>query len=389
MVFRMSARDALGAIDADPSREGCVARQHALRAALLERGLKAALIVQPSHITYLFGLYGWRAIPAAAVVGVDGDAVLAIGVSCPAEPETAKLVRYEDCRFTTLRDEREALAVAAVVECLPSAGRIGVDSHGQPFALRAREVAPIGDALTTLRRRKHPDEIARIERAVSATEAGYEAAAAIIRPGLIETDLFAAFLAAATRAAGEPIGELGSDFRGGAPGGRSRQMPLAEGDLLPLDAGAVVGGYTADLCRTFAVSGEFTPAQRDAFSAVRDALIFAKTIIRPGVSCRAVFRTLHQRLDGYRGWRFDHHLGHGIGLCAHEAPRLNPHWDDVFQEGDVFTLEPGLYGDDLRAGVRLEEDYALTSDGLRQLSSYPLDPQSAFGSPAARMNGQH
>jgi Xaa-Pro dipeptidase len=76
-------------------------------------------------------------------------------------------------------------------------------------------------------------------------------------------------------------------------------------------------------------------------------------------------------LEGFGGWSFPHHLGHGIGLSAHESPYLNPHWDDRFQAGDVFTVEPGLYGTDLAPGVRVEEIYHLSASGLRRLTRFP------------------
>ena len=38
-----------------------------------------------------------------------------------------------------------------------------------------------------------------------------------------------------------------------------------------------------------------------------------------------------------------HHLGHGVGLQPHEFPHLNPNWDDTLVEGEVFTIEPGLF----------------------------------------------
>ncbi len=78
-------------------------------------------------------------------------------------------------------------------------------------------------------------------------------------------------------------------------------------------------------------------------------------------------------LDEYMPGRFTHHLGHGIGLYPHEGPHLNPNWDDVFCERDVFTVEPGLYGDDLRGGIRLENDYLVTSDGVELLTDFPLE----------------
>src|SRR5205823_11349916 len=70
---------------------------------------------------------------------------------------------------------------------------------------------------------------------------------------------------------------------------------------------------------------------------------------------------------------FDHHLGHGIGIFPHEAPHLNPNWDDAFEEGDVFACEPGLYGPALNAGIRLENNYRVTATGVELLSPFPLE----------------
>jgi Xaa-Pro dipeptidase len=70
---------------------------------------------------------------------------------------------------------------------------------------------------------------------------------------------------------------------------------------------------------------------------------------------------------------FSHHLGHGIGLFPHEGPHLNPNWDDTFEVGDVFTAEPGLYTPELRAGIRLEQDYLVTENGVELLSDFPLE----------------
>ena len=85
------------------------------------------------------------------------------------------------------------------------------------------------------------------------------------------------------------------------------------------------------------------------------------------------WRSRKQHLDAFTGARFDHHLGHGIGLFPHEAPHLNSHWDDVFEVGDVFTCEPGLYSNELRGGIRLENDYLVTETGVELLSDFPLE----------------
>ena len=78
-------------------------------------------------------------------------------------------------------------------------------------------------------------------------------------------------------------------------------------------------------------------------------------------------------LDEYSSYSFPHHLGHGVGLAAHETPRLNSNWDDVFDVGDFFTVEPGLYSDDLRQGIRLEQNYLVTENGVQLMTDWPLE----------------
>ena len=78
-------------------------------------------------------------------------------------------------------------------------------------------------------------------------------------------------------------------------------------------------------------------------------------------------------LAGLSPWLFNHHLGHGVGLAPHEAPHLNPNWDDTFQAGDFFTAEPGLYHEELRAGMRLEQNYVVTDSGVKLLTDWPLE----------------
>jgi Xaa-Pro aminopeptidase len=147
---------------------------------------------------------------------------------------------------------------------------------------------------------------------------------------------------------------------------------MAEGELVPLDLSVIVRGYSSDLCRTFCVGGKPTAAQTEARQRVAAALSFVEETVKPGVSCRRIYLDVAEMLRK-SDWAFPHHLGHGIGLSAHEGPRLNPNWDDSFQEGDVFAAEPGLYGEGLRGGVRLENDYVVNADGVRSLSSFPLD----------------
>ena len=94
---------------------------------------------------------------------------------------------------------------------------------------------------------------------------------------------------------------------------------------------------------------------------------------KPGKNAQELFHEAKAILDEAPVGVFNHHLGHGIGLFPHEAPHLNPNWNDTLEEGDVFTAEPGLYAPELHAGMRIENDYLVTADGVELLTPFPSE----------------
>jgi Xaa-Pro aminopeptidase len=74
---------------------------------------------------------------------------------------------------------------------------------------------------------------------------------------------------------------------------------------------------------------------------------------------------------GY-GKMFNHALGHGLGLVAHEVPRIGKGTQTVLEPGMVITIEPGIYLPGV-GGVRLEDDVLVTKSGYEVLSSLPVE----------------
>ncbi|MCH5374766.1 MAG: Xaa-Pro peptidase family protein [Planctomycetes bacterium] len=361
--------------------ERCRERQQRLRERLAERQLDRAVLVSHENVQWLTGFRSHRLMRAALVLEVDGGCTLSVPNQIPENVAADEVVTFQAQRLATIRQEQLELAIRSLADVvkLRSGTATGVEFsvggfHAQQLVSDAfGEATDLDVDLWRLRRRKDPDELAMIRRAVDCTEAMYQTAREIIEPGISELEVFNQLRAAAVRVAGEPLTAIGNDYQCGSPGGPPRERVAQDGELYILDLGPCYRGYYADNCRTIAVNRNPTDEQQHAWEAIVKVLEMVEQTVRPGVSCRAVYETAKQMLDEYAEGAFSHHLGHGFGLFPHEAPHLNPNWDDIFEVGDCFTAEPGLYTNELRAGIRLEQNYRVTADGVDRLTNFALE----------------
>jgi Xaa-Pro dipeptidase len=239
----------------------------------------------------------------------------------------------------------------------------------------AVELLDASAVLLSLRKRKEEDEIASVKESLKFCAVAYQAAREVLAPGLTEIDVYNAMYGAITRAAGTTItfaGDFACGERGIKEGGPPTRRKIQKGDLYILDIFPAVDLYYADTCRTFAV-GRPTDLQEQAWQLVMDAVRLAESLVKPGVPARSVYSVIKEFLDAspLSEKSFWHHVGHGLGHRGHEAPRIIPGSDDLFEEGDVFTLEPGIYTKALQGAIRLEDNYALRPDGPEDLFSFP------------------
>lgn len=173
---------------------------------------------------------------------------------------------------------------------------------------------------------------------------------------------------------------------------------LKAGDLLLIDAGGELQGYTADITRTFPVSGKFSEEQQAVYEVVLEANLAAIKTLKPGVSVgkphEVATRILTEGMvdigllkgepkeliqqEKHKRF-FMHGTGHWLGMDVHDVGRYKLDGEyRKFESGMVMTVEPGLYiapgtpDVDERfwgIGIRIEDDVLVTDQGPAVLTS--------------------
>ncbi len=358
----------------------CRQRQKRLLDIMRQRSLDAVIVGAAHHVYYFSGHLARWVHQSAFVLFADGRSVL-VSANSPARDVAAdEVLAYEANRFSTLRQEQPAACAEQAVAALKgqSIRRFAVDASvvsSQVILQSDQRPESIDDELHQLRRAKDADELALMKRAIACTEAMYRRARQIIEPGITELEVFNQLHAAAVETAGEPLSALlGNDFACGTAGGPPRPGRTAQaGELYILDLGPAYRGYFADNCRAIAVDRKPTDAQMKVWEAIVGCFPIVERMARPGVRCVEIFNAVDEHLNQATGKGMPHHLGHGVGLQPHEYPHMNPKWDDTLVEGEIFTIEPGQYAPELAGGIRLENNYLVTRDGVENLTPWSLE----------------
>jgi Xaa-Pro aminopeptidase len=219
--------------------------------------------------------------------------------------------------------------------------------------------------IASMRAVKSAAELAVLRRAIDATHAGFKAAARAIRPGKNERDI-QRVLEDGFRDGGGAGGTgtgygsiVGAGLNSTVLHYRANNQPLRAGEVLLIDAAARVGGYTADVTRTFPIGGKFTSEQREVYEVVLSALKAATRAVRPGAWMHEVEQAGRRVIEkAGLGDAFMHGIGHQLGIEVHDATP-----DGRLKPGMVITIEPGVYLPARKIGVRIEDDVLVTRGG--------------------------
>jgi len=237
--------------------------------------------------------------------------------------------------------------------------------------------------LRELRAIKTPAEIELMQKAVDITGETFHSVLQFIKPGVmeyeIEAEIYRGFL---SRRSNGPAYEsiVASGDRARTLHYITNNQECRGGELVLMDFGASYGGYNADLTRTVPVNGKFTARQAEVYNACLHLHRFAKQLLRPGLLpadykrqvgeeagktflkigllTEADLRNQTPENPAYTKYMY-HGVSHHLGIDVHDVGPAN----EPYREGMVLTIEPGIYIEEERLGIRIENDVWLTADG--------------------------
>ncbi|SMF47520.1 Xaa-Pro aminopeptidase [Tistlia consotensis] len=275
----------------------------------------------------------------------------------------------------------EEAVVAALAATAPAGTVIGVDrSNGDGLWTLIREargvdrVVDVTRAIGEARKTKLDGEVARIAKATKLVEEGIQAVVAEAAVGMTELEAASLIAACMVRGGGNPrLISVTSGPRSALADCYPKSRKVEPGDLLRIDAGCVVQGYTSDMARTL-VFGEPDRLQATRYNAIRVGLEEELQMIRAGASTRRIFEDTVGivRRSGIPTYRRQH-VGHGIGLAgSYDFPLLAPGSDATLEAGMCLCVETPYYVLGW-GGMMVEDTIRVTETGYEPITTIPRD----------------
>jgi Xaa-Pro aminopeptidase len=347
-------------------------RRTRLRASFPQHKIEALLVTALPNIRYLSGFTGSN----GALLLTSERAVL---FTDPRYQTQAPL--ETDCEIKIAKGPLLTEAVKAVkrFRILRLAFERGRASF-EAYDFLRREAAgvkliPVTGLIEALRNVKSPSEIGTIKASVELNSAALEKGLRSFRHGMTESDL-AAELEYRMRQLGAdgPAFDtiVASGRRTALPHAHPGATPIENDQLLLIDMGASVAGYTSDMTRTYAV-GRLAPKARRIYRAVLESQLAAIDAVKAGVSSSSVDGAARNVLKRHGFDKlFIHSTGHGLGLEIHEGPRIGRKEATPLEAGMAITIEPGVYVENF-GGVRIEDTVIVTESGCQVLTPTKKD----------------
>jgi Xaa-Pro dipeptidase len=275
------------------------------------------------------------------------------------------------------------LANTLLAEKSLNTGRIGVEFDGLSVtdfrllsaALPDAKLLDASDLVRRLKMIKSPTEIGHLRTAVELAEAGIVALRETIDIGVSRDALAAAWEnGARAEAARRGVQNLTGLWEYVSVGQNpwTKGGVVERGDLIKVDVGCLIAGYTSDTGRTF-VSGAPSALQARLFDALQTAYDAGLPLLKPGIAMSEVHRVTTEAMGragfpGYTRGHFGHGLGAGLG--SEEWPFLSRQSDMIIEPGMVLAFETPWYVDGV-GGMIIENQLLITADGHEIMNRLP------------------
>ena len=344
-------------------RQGRIAR---LQSYMQQEKLQAVLLDATTSLFYFTGI-SWSQSEriTVAVIPSEGD----VAYVCPAfESDRLKeMILFGSDVYTWEEDESPFDQIIMLLRDSGRAeGRIGIDDKARFFLFDGvRQAAPALEwvnadrVIKACRIVKSQAEIALLQRANEITAEAFKTCISMLKEGMSQTE-FRELSVAAHKAMGVQ-GGIGVQFGASTafPHGSKEMTYLKKGDVVLMDGGCKVEGYTSDISRTI-VFGTPTARQKEIWNLEKKAQAAGLAAARLGATCGDVDAAARKVIEdygfgpGYKVPGLSHRTGHGIGLDGHEWGNILPGNRTPLVPGMCFSVEPtiSIYGE---FGVRLED----------------------------------
>ena len=367
-----------------------------VRALMAESELDAIVVRAPDNVLYLTNFWGMKGYDACVFPRHGEPTLICLEAS---EEDAARMAWTEDVRLFKGYDEVDPRPpTARVLELATRAaaayGTVGVELSlgtqstdrmvGEPTTFTHEWFTAFGavqDAtplLADARAIKTEQEIERMRLANDIAAAAMEHCKLIIEPGMSEAQIAAEWEGFVH---GEGTGwegrvdlALGFSLVWSGPGIKTftatTSRPVVEHEPTLFEIWVCADGYWCDHTKNLVV-GELTTAYRELerglMAVYEDAIDFA----RPGASLAELDRRNRAGIEamGFPG-QPSHPICHGVGARAHEPPYAHQAGGGELHEGMVLAIEPGCYIEG-GGGLRVEDNFLITSGGPEKLSPFP------------------
>ncbi len=343
-----------------------------LRVDIERAGESAFLVTEGKNRRYLSGFTGssgWLLVTGkSAYLLTDGRYWEQVERQCP----NVELFRYIPSEHKTLSG-----ALSSLIEQLGFGAqtRMGIELDDMPVALYRNlastaaeqkwELTDVEGRIKEYRVVKDSEELEALRRAATIADRAFQEALNRFEIGQSEARLKAEIDYQVLRGGGEGASFptiVASGIQGSFPHAGATEKPILEGELVTIDFGAIWNGYCSDMTRTV-WWGPLSERDKGLVERVTEAQQRSVKAARPGLTTGDLDEVARAYLrENGLGDYFIHSLGHGVGLDIHEAPSLRSGQSDLLVEGQVITLEPGVYLPG-QTGCRIEDTVVLRADG--------------------------